>query len=123
MVEAADVLQCLTQRIFACVTEGRMAKVMSEAERFGQILIESENTRDGPADLRHFDAVRQPHSEMVPIGRNEDLSLVAKPSEGDGMDDPVAVALKDVARPAWAIVHLRINPAARLRWLRGQVPE
>ena len=50
---------------------------------------------------------------MIAVGRDEDLGLVAQSSEGNGMDDPVAVALEDVARPARAGVHFRMGPAAR----------
>jgi hypothetical protein len=37
---------------------------------------------------------------MVAVGRDENLSLVAEASERNGVDDPVAVALKGVARAA-----------------------
>jgi hypothetical protein len=37
---------------------------------------------------------------MVAVGRDEHLGLVAQAAEGDRMDDPIAVALKDVARTA-----------------------
>jgi hypothetical protein len=39
---------------------------------------------------------------MVAIGRDEHLRLVAQAPERDGVDDPIAVALENVARTSWA---------------------
>ena len=50
---------------------------------------------------------------MIAVGRDEHLRLVAKAAEGDRMNDPVAVALEDVARTARAGVDFRMGPAAR----------
>ena len=49
---------------------------------------------------------------MVAVGRDEHLRLVTKAAKGDGMDDPVAVALEDVARPARAGSVFRMEAAA-----------
>jgi hypothetical protein len=38
--------------------------------------------------------------EVIAVGRHEDLRLVPQAAEWNGMDDPVAIALKGVARPA-----------------------
>ena len=82
-----------------------MADIVGEAERLGQILVEAERARDGPADLRDFEAVGEPDPEMIAVGRDEDLGLVPQPAERDRMDDPVAVALEGVARaPVGALV-------------------
>jgi hypothetical protein len=82
------------------MAERRMAEVVGEAQRLGQILVEAERAGDRPADLRDFEAVGQPDPEMVAVGRDEHLGLVAQAAERDRMDDPVAVALEGVARPA-----------------------
>ena len=50
---------------------------------------------------------------MVAVGGDEHLRLVAQAAEGDRMDDPVAVALEGVARPARAAIVLPEGPAAR----------
>ncbi|GAA3905331.1 hypothetical protein GCM10022276_24870 [Sphingomonas limnosediminicola] len=81
-----------------------MAKVMREAKCLGQVLVETQGAGHGAANLRDFDAVGQANAEMIAIGGDEDLRLVAKAAEGDRVDDPVAVALKNVARPARALV-------------------
>jgi hypothetical protein len=75
------------------MAEGRMADIVGEAERFGQVLVEPERAGDGPPDLRDLQAVGQADAIMVAVGRDEDLGLVPEPPERDGMDDQVAVAL------------------------------
>ena len=82
------------------MAERRVADIVREAQRLGQILVEPQRARDRAADLRDLDAVRQPDAEMVAVGRQEHLRLVAQPAEADRMDDAVAVALKRVARAA-----------------------
>jgi hypothetical protein len=49
---------------------------------------------------------------MIAIGRDEDLRLVAKPSESDGMDQAVAIALKNVTGPARPRIAFRVKTAA-----------
>ncbi len=106
VVEPANVGERARQRILAGVAERRVAEIVGEAQRLGQILVEPERPGDRPADLGDFDAVGEPDPEMVAVGRDEDLGLVAQAAEGDRMDDPVAVALKDVARARAALTSL-----------------
>jgi hypothetical protein len=35
---------------------------------------------------------------MIAIGRNEHLRFIAEAAERDGMDDPIPIALKSIAR-------------------------
>ena len=98
VIEAAGIGHRRLQRVLAGMAEGRMADIVGEAERLGQILVEAERAGHGPADLRDFEAVGQADPEMVAVGRDEDLGLVAQAPERDRMDDPVAVALEGVAR-------------------------
>ena len=114
VVEPAGIAERRVERIFAAMAERRMAKVVGEAQRLGQILVEAERPGDGAADLRDFEAVGQADAEMIAVGRDEHLGLVAQAAEGDRMDDPVAVALEDVARAARAVICFVMEPAARL---------
>ena len=82
------------------MAERRVADIVRQAQRLGQILVQPQRARDGAADLRDFDAVGQPDAEMVAVGGHEHLRLVAQPAEADRMDDAVAVALERIARPA-----------------------
>ena len=70
-----------------------MAEVVRERDGFGQVLVEMEVAGDRAADLRDFEAVREPRAEKVAFVIDEDLRLVFEASEGRGMDDAVAVAL------------------------------
>ncbi len=94
VIEAAVEGERLLQRILPAVPERRVTDVMREAERLGQILVQPQHTRDGTADLRDFEAVREAHAIMIAIGRDEHLRLVAEAPETDRMDDPVAIRWK-----------------------------
>jgi hypothetical protein len=76
MVEPASIAQLRVQRVFPGMPERWVAEIVREAERFGEILVEAERPSDCPADLRDFEAVRQPDAIMVSVGSNEDLGLV-----------------------------------------------
>ncbi len=119
VIEPAGKAECLVERILAGMAERRMAEVVGEAQRLGQILVEAERAGDGAADLRDFEAVGQADAIMVAVGRDEHLRLVAQAAEGDRMDDPVAVALKGVAGSARAAVGLGMQPPATVRRARG----
>jgi hypothetical protein len=112
MVETARIGHRRLKRILAGMAERRMAEVVGEAESFGQILVEPEGASHRTADLRDFDAVGQPDAVMVAVGRDKDLGLVAKAPERNRVDNPVAVALKYVARAARRPVGFRMGPAA-----------
>jgi hypothetical protein len=113
VVEAAGIDHPLLKRILAAMAERRMTKVMGQAQRFGQVLVEAECTGHGPPDLRDFDRMGQAHSEMVAVGRNEHLGLVAQAAKCHRMDDPVAVALEGITWPSRASIFLDEGPAAR----------
>jgi hypothetical protein len=119
VIEPAGIRERGSQRFLPGMAEGWMAEVVGEAQRLGQVLVEAERTRHGPPNLRDLDAVGEPNPEMVAIGGGEHLRLVAEPPERHRMDDPVAVALEDVARSARAKVTFAMQAAARLRGLRG----
>ncbi len=119
VVEPAGVGERGRQRILAGMAERRMAEVVGEAQSLGQIFVEAERAGHRPADLRDFEAVGQAHPEMVAVGGDEHLGLVAEAAEGDRVDDAVAVALEDVAGPARAGVGFGMEAAARLAWLSG----
>ena len=100
MIEAAMFEHRRLQRILARMAEGRVADVVREAQRLGQIFIEAQRAGDAAPDLRDLDAVRQADAIMIAVGGDEHLRLVAQTAEGDRVDDTVAVALKGIARPA-----------------------
>jgi hypothetical protein len=113
VIEAAGIRHRRFQRVLAGMAERRMPEVMRQAERFRQILIQAESPGDRSADLRYFDAVREPDPVMVAVGGNENLSLVSKSPERDRVDDAIAVALKNIAGATRPGVDFRMGPAAR----------
>ena len=114
VVEATGARHRTLQRVLAGMAERRVAEVVGEAERLRQVLVQAEGASDRAPDLRDLYAVGEADPVMIPVGRDEDLRLVTQPAKGDGMDDPVAVALEDVARSARGGVDFRMGPAARL---------
>jgi hypothetical protein len=113
VIEAPGLGHCILQCILAGMTEGRVAEVVRQAQSFGQVLVQPKRPSDRAADLRDLDAMCEADAVMIAVGSDEDLRFVAEPSKRDRMNDPVAVALKDVARPARAGVDFRMGPAAR----------
>src|SRR5260221_12437777 len=57
--------------------------------------------------------MRQPHPIMIAVGRDEHLGLVAQAPERDRVDQPIAIALEDVAGAARATAILGVEPSAR----------
>src|SRR5262245_3033494 len=109
VVEAAERRHGGIQRVLAGVPEGRVAEIVRERHRFGQVLVEAEGAGERTGDLAHLDGMGEPCAEVIALVIDEDLGLVLQPSEGGGMDDAVAVALKRAAR--WRC-GLRMEPAA-----------
>jgi hypothetical protein len=100
------------------MSERRMAEIVRQAKRLGKIFVEAKRARHRPANLSNFDTVGEADAEMVAVRRHENLRLVPQAPESDGMNDPVAVALEDVARTARGRVRLAMETAARRRRLR-----
>ena len=75
------------------MAERRMAEVVRERQRLGQVLVQRQHAGDGAGDLRHLQAVRQPGAVVVALVEHEHLRLVGEAPEGGGVDDAVAVAL------------------------------
>ena len=65
VVEPAEWLQALVECAFARVAERRVANVVGQRDRLGQILVEPQSPRDGAGDLRDFERVRQPGAVVV----------------------------------------------------------
>jgi hypothetical protein len=54
MVPAAVAGEAAVKRRLAGVAERRVAQVVRQCHRLGQILVQLERARDGARDLRHF---------------------------------------------------------------------
>ena len=112
VAEAAAVAlaQAAVENRLADVAERRVAEVVAQADRLGQVLVERERPSDRPRDLRDLERVGQPSAVVVALRRDEDLRLVLQAPERLGVHDPVAVALQ---RGAQAAVGLRHGAARR----------
>ena len=91
------------ERAFAGVTERRMAEVVRQRQRLGQVLVEAERAGERAGDLSDFERMGQPGAVMVALVIDEDLGLVGEPAERGGMDDAVAIAAEGVAGGAWRL--------------------
>ena len=87
-------LQRAVERVLAGVTEGRVAEIVAEPDRLGQILVQAQRPRDDARDRRRLERVRHPGSVVVALRVDEDLRLALQPPERLRVDDAVAVALE-----------------------------
>jgi hypothetical protein len=90
-------MHAIVERLLSGVTKGRMAKVVGQRDRFGEILVELQGARNSARDLGDLEAVRQAGTEQVAFVIDEDLGLVFETPKGRRMHDPVAVALEFAA--------------------------
>ncbi len=100
---------------FPGMAERRMPQVVAERDGFRQLLVQTQNFRDTPRNLRDLEGVRQPGAVVVAHRGEEHLGLVFQPSERFGVNDPIAVTLK---RRADGILGLRPTASLRVRALR-----
>ena len=98
VVEAAIVAHAGVERVLAGMAERRVAEIVAERDRFGEIVVEPKRPGERARDLRHLDGMGEAGAEMVALVIDEDLGLVGEAAEGGGMDDAVAVALELAAR-------------------------
>ena len=112
VVEPAMLAHAVVERVLARMAEGRVAEIVREGQRLGEILVQPQRAGQGAGDLRHLDGVGQARAEMIALVVDEDLRLVLQPPERRGVDDPVAVALEFAARRRTRLAH---QPAATAR--------
>ena len=94
VVEAAVLGHAGVERVLAGMPERRMAEIVAERDRFGQVVVEPEGAGERARDLRHLDGVGEAGAEVVALVIDEHLGLVGEAAEGGRMDDAVAVALE-----------------------------
>ena len=102
----AALAQRRVERVLAGVAEGRVAEVVAEPDRLGQVLVEAERAGDRAGDPAGLEGVGEAGAVVVAFGGDEDLRLVLEAAEGLGVDDPVAVALERGAQRAVGLLDL-----------------
>ena len=81
VVEPAERLHRQVQRVLPGVAERRMAKVVGQRQRLGQVLVQRQFAGDRAGDLRHLDRMGQPRAEEVALVVDEHLGLVLQLAE------------------------------------------
>ena len=102
----------------AGVAERRVAEVVAERDRFGQLLVQPQHLRDRARDLRHLERVRQPRAVVIARRREEHLRLVLQPAKRLAVNDAIAIALKrrpDVVFGFGTQAAARVGALGRLR--------
>ena len=98
VIEAlAETPHLAIQLLFAGVREGRMADVVRQRQRLGQILVQLQHRGQRARDLRDLDGVRQPIAKVVGDAGWKDLRLVFQAAKSAGVDHAIAIALELVA--------------------------
>ena len=82
------------QHALAGMAERRVAEIVAERDRFGQLLVQPQHLRDAARDLRDLERVGQPRAVVIALGREEHLRLVLQPAERLAVDHAIAVALE-----------------------------
>ena len=93
-LEAAARLAQLGERPLAVVAERRVAEVVRQGGRLGDVGLAAERARQVAGDLGHLEAVGQPVADEVVGLRPDHLGLGRQPPERRGVDDPGPVALE-----------------------------
>ena len=120
---AAALAQRRVERLLAGVAEGRVAEVVAEPDRLGQVLVEAERAGDRAGDPARLQRVGEPGPVVIALGRDEDLRLVLEPAERLRVDDAVAVALEGRAQRAVGLLDRRCGRiGAGRRARRGTRP-
>jgi hypothetical protein len=102
VVEAQSVLLHKgIQRLFAGMSEWRMADVVNQGKRLDQVLIEMQRSGDRPRNLCNFDGMRQPVAEVIGEPLRENLCFVFKPPKRPRVNDAVTVALEIITVRMW----------------------
>ena len=101
----------LVDDFLAGVPERRVAEIVPESDRFGQLFVEAQHFGDRPGDLRDLERVRQARPVMIAGRREKHLCLVLEATERLAVNDAVAIALK---RRSNIVLALRTQTAPRI---------
>src|SRR5215210_7651935 len=106
------IAQAGVEHALARVPERRMAEVVSQPDRLGQVLVQAERPGHVARDPARLERVGEPGPVVVALRRDEDLRLVLQPPERLRVDDAVPVALE---RRAVVGIRLRLLAHGRVR--------
>ena len=112
------------ERRLAGVAERRVAHVVAEPDRLGQVLVQPQRARDDAGDAGRLERVRHARAVVVAGGVDEDLRLALQPAERLRVEDAVAVALERRPDEALGLValHARASRTSARRAARASAP-
>ena len=116
VIEAAERGEAGIERALAGMAERRMAEIVGERQRLGEVFVETEPAGERARYLGHFERMREPRAVMIALVEDEDLGLVLEAAERGRMDDAVAVAAEGAAALARG---LGMEPAAAMARIAG----
>ncbi len=96
----------VVERLLPGVAERRVARVVPEADRLDEVLVQAQRSRDDAGDRRGLERVRHSRPVVVAEWVDEDLRLSLQAAERLGVHQAVAVALKrgaDAAGLLWTV--------------------
>ena len=120
VVEAAERGEAGVERTLAGMAERRMAEIVGERQRLGQVLVEAERAGERARDLGHLERMGEPRAVMVALVEHEDLGLVLEAAERGRVNDAVAVAAKRDCGFCWPARRAAVRGCARDRRHRGR---
>jgi hypothetical protein len=100
----------LVESLLPRVPKGRVAEVVPERDRLGEVLVQAQGPCHRARDAGRLERVREARAVMIALGVDEDLGLVLQAAEGLAVDDPVAVALKRRPQAAFLLFRVRAAP-------------
>jgi hypothetical protein len=74
--------------------KGRMADVVNQRKRLGQIFVQAKRRRNRPGDLRDLNRVGQAAAKMIGRPAGKYLGLPRETPEGTGLHDALAIPLE-----------------------------
>src|SRR3546814_12502478 len=94
MIKASLLFKRGLQSLLTSMAKRGVANVMGEAKRLGQIFLKSQHTSDRAPDLRHFQAEGQADTIIVAVRGSQDLRLMPKAPDVDGLMHRYGVAVE-----------------------------
>ena len=101
---AEPLAQALVERLLAGVPERRVAHVVPEPDRLGEILVQAQRAGHAAGDPGRLERMRHARPEVVAGRVDEDLRLALQPPKRLRVQDPVAVALERRAQAAFVLL-------------------
>ena len=98
VLKTAEGGHAVIQRILPGMAKRRVTQVMRQRDGFDQVFVQPQRARDGAAQLRHLQRMRQPGAKQVAFVVQEHLRLVDQAPKRRAVHDAVAVALVVGAR-------------------------